>query len=78
MSLVVLTNIPTPYRTTFFDAVATEAAQINRAFHVLYCATSEPGRHWPYEPATMRHPHTVLRGVHPRLVGTTEIGRAHV
>jgi len=71
MSLVVLTNIPTPYRTTFFDAVATEAAQINRAFHVLYCATSEPGRHWPYEPATMRHPHTVLRGVHPRLVGTT-------
>ena len=71
MSLVVLTNIPTPYRTAFFDAVANEAAQIDRAFHVLYCATSEPGRHWPYEPATMRHPHTVLRGVHPRLAGAT-------
>jgi glycosyltransferase involved in cell wall biosynthesis len=71
MSLVVLTNIPTPYRTAFFDAVAAEAAQIGRGFHVLYCAETEPGRHWPYEPATMRHAHTVLRGVHPRLVGTT-------
>jgi glycosyltransferase involved in cell wall biosynthesis len=74
MSLVVLTNIPTPYRTAFFDAVAAEAAQIGRGFHVLYCATSEPGRHWPYEPATMRHAHTVLAGWHPRLAGTS----AHV
>lgn len=74
MSLVVLTNIPTPYRTAFFDAVAAEAAQIGRSFHVLYCATSEPGRHWPYEPAAMRHPHTVLAGWHPRLAGTS----AHV
>lgn len=71
MSLVVLTNIPTPYRTAFFDAVAAEAARIGRVFHVLYCATTEPGRHWPYEPAAMRHPHTVLAGWHPRLAGTT-------
>ena len=27
MSLVVLTNIPTPYRTAFFDALAEEAAR---------------------------------------------------
>ena len=74
MSLIVLTNIPTPYRTAFFDAVAAEAAKLGRGFHVLYCATSEPGRHWPYEPAAMRHPHTVLAGWHPRLAGTS----AHV
>jgi glycosyltransferase involved in cell wall biosynthesis len=36
---------------------------------VLYCAASEPGRHWPYQPEAMRHPHTLLRGIHPRLAG---------
>jgi len=69
--LVVLTNIPTPYRTAFFDAVAAEAARCGRGFHVLYCAETEPGRHWPYAPATLRHAHTLLRGIHPRLAGTT-------
>ena len=69
MSLVVLTNIPTPYRTAFFDALAAEAAIAGNPFHVLYCAKTEPGRHWPYEPAKMRHAHTVLRGFRPPLRG---------
>ena len=69
MSLVILTNIPTPYRTAFFDALAAEAARAGKGFHVLYCAKTEPGRHWPYEPAKMRHAHTVLRGFHPSLLG---------
>ena len=69
MSLVVLTNIPTPYRTAFFDALAEEAARVGKRFHVLYCAKTEPGRHWPYEPAKMRHAHTVLRGFHPSCLG---------
>ena len=69
MSLVVLTNIPTPYRTAFFDALAAAAACAGKRFHVLYCAKTEPGRHWPYEPAKMKHAHTVLRGFHPSLTG---------
>jgi len=69
MSLVVLTNIPTPYRTAFFDALAEAAAQAGKRFHVLYCAKTEPGRHWPYEPSKMRHAHTVLRGFHPSFAG---------
>jgi glycosyltransferase involved in cell wall biosynthesis len=69
MSLVVLTNIPTPYRTAFFDAMAEEAARAGRRFHVLYCAKTEPGRHWPYDASKMRHAHTVLRGFHPSLTG---------
>ena len=69
MSLVVLTNIPTPYRTAFFDALAEEAARAGRRFHVLYCAKTEPGRHWPYDASKMRHAHTVLRGFHPSLTG---------
>lgn len=67
--LVVLTNIPTPYRTAFFDALAEAAARAGRRCHVLYCAKTEPGRHWPYEPTKMRHAHTVLRGFHPSLTG---------
>jgi glycosyltransferase involved in cell wall biosynthesis len=69
MSLVVLTNIPTPYRTAFFDALAEAAACVGKRFHVLYCAKTEPGRHWPYDPVKMKHAHTVLRGFHPSLTG---------
>ena len=69
MSLVVLTNIPTPYRTAFFDALAEEAARAGRRFHVLYCAKTEPGRHWLYDASKIRHAHTVLRGFHPSLAG---------
>ena len=69
MSLVVLTNIPTPYRTAFFDALAEAAACAGKRFHVLYCAKTEPGRHWPYDPSKMRHAHTVLRGFHRSLTG---------
>ena len=69
MSLVVLTNIPTPYRTAFFDALAEAASRAGKRFHVLYCAKTEPGRHWPYDAAKMRHAHTVLRGFHPSLTG---------
>ena len=69
MSLVVLTNIPTPYRTAFFDALAEEAARAGKRFHVLYCAKTEPGRYWPYDASKIRHAHTVLRGFHPSLAG---------
>jgi glycosyltransferase involved in cell wall biosynthesis len=69
MSLVVLTNIPTPYRTAFFDALAEEAARAGKRFHVLYCAKTEPGRHWPYDASKICHAHTVLRGFHPSLAG---------
>ena len=69
MSLVILTNIPTPYRTAFFEALAEVMAPLGRRFHVLYCAKTEPGRHWPYDASKMRHPHTVLRGFHPSIGG---------
>jgi glycosyltransferase involved in cell wall biosynthesis len=69
MSLVILTNIPTPYRTAFFDALAEEAARAEKRFHVLYCAKTEPGRHWPYDSSKIRHAHNVLRGFHPSLAG---------
>jgi glycosyltransferase involved in cell wall biosynthesis len=69
MSIVILTNIPTPYRTAFFDSLAAAAALAGKPFHVLYCAKTEPGRHWPYDPTKMRHAHTVMRGFHPSIAG---------
>ncbi len=67
--LVVITNIPTPYRTAFFNAVAEESSRRAIGFKVLYCAKTEPGRHWPYEPEKMLHAHEILRGFHPSLTG---------
>lgn len=67
--LVILTNIPTPYRTAFFDALAAEMSRAGKRLHVLYCAKTEPGRHWNYDPTKIRHAHTVLRGLHPSIAG---------
>lgn len=67
MRLLFLTNIPTPYRSAFYDALAKEAAQSGDQLRVLYCATTEPGRHWPYEPEGMRHAHEVMPGWHFQL-----------
>lgn len=69
--LVILTNIPTPYRSAFFNRLAERCAESERGFHVLYCGRTEQGRHWPFDPATMAHGHTILSGIHPRVFGTT-------
>ncbi len=71
MKLVILTNIPTPYRTAFFDRLAARCASAAKGFHVLYCGTSEKGRHWACDRNSLRHDHTFLSGVHPRIFGTT-------
>lgn len=62
---VILTNIPTPYRTAFFDVLAETCVKNRINFKVLYCAESEPNRHWPFEPENMNHPFEVLDGFHP-------------
>jgi glycosyltransferase involved in cell wall biosynthesis len=67
--LVILNKMPTPYRTAFFDVLYEESARMGISFHVLYCAITEPDRHWPYEPEKMRHPHTVMPGFHPSIAG---------
>ena len=60
--IVVLTNIPTPYRTSFFDVFYEECKKRNIGFKVLYCAKTESNRHWPFEPEEMKHPFEVLDG----------------
>lgn len=66
-----LTNIPTPYRTAFFDTAAQIASDAGFGLHVLYCARTEAHRNWPFEPNTMNHPFTMLPGWSPRLRSIT-------
>lgn len=63
--IVFLTNIPTPYRTSFFDELAHQCEMRGVSHHVLYCATTEPNRNWPFEPEAMKHRFEVLPGWHP-------------
>jgi glycosyltransferase involved in cell wall biosynthesis len=67
--IVILTNIPTPYRTAFFDEVARQCVERGVGFKVLYCAQTEPNRHWPFEPEKMKHPFEVLPGWHFNAMG---------
>lgn len=62
--LVILTNIPTPYRTNFFNVLNQQLAIAKMGFHVLYCAETEPNRSWKFYPEQNSYPYTFLKGLH--------------
>lgn len=63
--LVVLTNIPTPYRTAFFNILNNLLKNKGQGFHVIYCAKTEPRRFWNFKPEENRYEYTFLPGWHP-------------
>lgn len=67
--LVLLTNIPTPYRTAFLNVLREVLAERGLGLHVLFCARSEPDRSWPFDPGALHFPFTFLDGLHPELGG---------
>lgn len=67
MRILFLTNIPTPYRNAFYDSLHDMAIAEGDSLTVLYCARTEPRRHWPYDPSAMRHNHEVMDGIHLQL-----------
>lgn len=72
--LVLLTRIPSPYRTSFFNTLANSLHERGFGFHVLYCAETVPHRHWAFEPSTQHFEHSFLRGVDLRSL-EARIGR---
>ena len=60
--IVFLTNIPTPYRTAFFNEASDIARAAGLDISVLYCARTEAHRSWPFEPDRMRHRFEILSG----------------
>ena len=63
--LVVVTNIPTPYRTAFFNVLNQQLKSMKLGFHVLYCAKTEPRRFWKFLPEENNYEYTFLKGFHP-------------
>lgn len=65
--IVILTNIPTPYRTAFFNEFHKQLQINNSSLHVLYCAETEPRRFWQFEPKEQNYDYTILKGFHPNI-----------
>lgn len=62
-NIVLLTNIPTPYRTTFYNELASNLEKKGFGFRVLYCATTEPRRHWKFQPDDVSYQYDFLPGI---------------
>lgn len=65
--LVIVTNIPTPYRTAFFNVLNEELKNRNIGFHVVYCAKTEPRRSWEFNPEENTYSYTFLKGLNVNL-----------
>lgn len=65
--MVLLTNTPTPYRTSFFDVLSDVLAERDCALRVLYFAAREPNRRWNVDLGAARHDHRILPGLHVTL-----------
>jgi glycosyltransferase involved in cell wall biosynthesis len=67
MKILVITNIPTPYRNAFYNVLGRCLAGKECRLKVLFCAKSEPNRHWKIDPQTMQFEHEFLPGIHLNL-----------
>lgn len=56
MKIVLVTNIPSPYRVIVYDEIALKYGE---DFHVIYCAAIEKNRKWKLP--EIRHQHTFLK-----------------
>ncbi|MEJ5223384.1 MAG: glycosyltransferase family 4 protein [Anaerolineales bacterium] len=68
-TLVSLTNIPTPYRTHLYNALAAAMRERDLDLHVVYMAETEPGRYWTFDKDASHYRYTFLPGWHILLRG---------
>jgi len=61
-TLLLLTNIPTPYRTNFFNRLSEHLAANGGRLVVAYCARTEWNRDWPFIPEENRYEHHFIAG----------------
>ncbi|MES2863850.1 MAG: glycosyltransferase family 4 protein [Bacteroidota bacterium] len=69
MKLLVVTNIPTPYRIAFFNVLQAQLRKIGGTLKVLYCAESEPDRHWEINLQEQQFGYEILNGFHKSIKG---------
>jgi glycosyltransferase involved in cell wall biosynthesis len=65
---IFLTNIPTPYRTSFYN----ELHECGLDFEVFYMREIESDRNWSVERESLKHPHFIDNGLY------RTVGRFHV
>lgn len=63
--VAILTNIPTPYRTSFFNNISDNISD----FKVFYCAKTEPRRFWKFDKTEVRYLYKFLSGFQVSLYG---------
>jgi glycosyltransferase involved in cell wall biosynthesis len=64
LRIAVVTNIPTPYRTAFFNAVARECRARNITFKVFFAALTEPNRFWVFDSSEVEYDYSFVPGLH--------------
>lgn len=64
MRLLIITNIPTPYRVSFFNLLNEKITLVNGILKINYCAKNEPGRHWIILKNDHSYSYKYLRGIH--------------
>jgi glycosyltransferase involved in cell wall biosynthesis len=69
MKLLVVTNIPTPYRIAFFNVLQAQLQKIGGSLKVLYCAKNEPDRHWEINLEEQKFDYEILNGFHKSIKG---------
>lgn len=67
--LVSLTNMPTPYRIHFYNALAHALHAHDVPLQVLFMSQTEPGRHWQLTGEDWPFAHSFLPGIHPMAFG---------
>jgi glycosyltransferase involved in cell wall biosynthesis len=65
--LVHVTNMPTPYRVSFCNALHDALLDVGHELHALYCTAREPNRQWDVPNGNIAFPYTILPGVSPRV-----------
>lgn len=69
--LVIVTNIPSPYRIHLFNTLAKACDQNQVQLKVLFMAATEKGRFWKHNEAEWQFEGKIHRGMHPRLGNAT-------
>lgn len=69
MKLLVITNIPTPYRIAFFNVLHHQLLKVGGRLKVLYCAKNEPDRHWEINLNEQQFDYEILNGFHKSIKG---------
>ena len=62
-SFLIITNIPTPYRESFFSALSTNLKKINFSFFVIYFSKKEPNRSWTISPKKSLYKFKILNSI---------------